>query len=289
MYFDYLSELCGFGSYERIIIFDFQGLLDDYFLTTICGKHGYKLIYYNDVEEFRYLYESEIKKNQGKYLVVLKSEIYLPYDIRCNFFCKVIDYKELFPRLNPYALKKSKIYDLNLLYIAHENLYTTIVSEAETKQFLSEDMFNPKNLNEFSEYLSGEIRELLDKDDYTSWCSLALLYAKLKYIRYRCNTGENKELEYKIQTKFKEFIIEGYSSLSGYSAYNGPNQHPTTQQLNRKDDIFYVRLQTITFTSLQASQLAHHYCSRTFIKLYQFDRLQSFDTCHLPSVLVYYP
>ena len=68
MYFDYLSELCGFGSYERIIIFDFQGLLDDYFLTTICGKHGYKLIYYNDVEEFRYLYESEIKKNQGKYL-----------------------------------------------------------------------------------------------------------------------------------------------------------------------------------------------------------------------------
>lgn len=53
MYFDYLSELCGFGSYERIIIFDFQGLLDDYFLTTICGKHGYKLIYYNDVEEFR--------------------------------------------------------------------------------------------------------------------------------------------------------------------------------------------------------------------------------------------
>lgn len=222
MFFGYLSKLCGFGSFKRIIIFDFQKIIDDSYLSKISKKFGYKLIYYNDIEEFRYLYETEIKKNQDRYLVILRTDIYLPYDIRCGFYCKNISYKELFPRLNTYALENSTIFDLDLLYIAHENLYRTIDSELETKQFLLEDMFAMENVKEYRKYLTCKIGSLLNKDDYSTWFSIALLYAKLEYIRYRCKLDDNKKLVKEIQNRFKEFILKNYSSLSGYSSYNGP-------------------------------------------------------------------
>ena len=75
MFFDYLNQFSGIGSYDRIIIFDFQEIIEDNYLSIVAEKFGYCLIYYNDVEEFRYLYETEIKKNQERYLVVLKSNI----------------------------------------------------------------------------------------------------------------------------------------------------------------------------------------------------------------------
>ncbi len=153
MFFDYLNELCGFSIYGRIIIFDFQEIIEDSYLSMVSRKFGYNMIYYDDIEEFRYLYETEIKKNQDKYLVIIRTDIYLPYDIRCEFYCKNISYKELFPRLNTYILESSSIFDLNLLYIAYENLYRTISSEFETKQFLLEDMFAVENIKEYREIL----------------------------------------------------------------------------------------------------------------------------------------
>jgi hypothetical protein len=134
-----------------------------------------------------------------------------------------INYKELFPRLNTYALGNSIIFDLDLLYIAHENLYKTIGSELETKQFLKEDMFEKENIKEYRDYLIGETESLLEKNDYSTWIRIALLYSKLEYIKYRCNLmDDNKELVQRIQNQFKEFIFGNYSNLSGYSAYNGP-------------------------------------------------------------------
>ena len=224
MFFDYLNAQCGFGSHERIIIVDFQKIIEDNYLSVISEKYGYILVYYDDVEEFRYLYETEIKKNQNRYLVVLRTDSYLPYDIRSNFYCKDVNYKELFPKLNAYTLDNSNIFDLNLLYIAHANLFRTIHSELETKQFLSEDMFSIENIKEYSEYLTGEIKDLLDENSYRSWQNIAMLYSKLKYVEYRCNfnLAYKDELECKIQNGFKKFILNNYSTLSGYSAYNGP-------------------------------------------------------------------
>lgn len=222
MFFNYLNELCGFGSHERIIIFDSKEILEDNYLSMISRKYDYILLYYNDVEEFRYLFETEIKKNQSRYIIVLRTNIYLPYDIRSNFYCKDINYKELFPKLNTYALDNSNIFDLNLLYIAHTNLFRTIHSELETKQFLSEDMFSMENVKEYREYIRDEIENLLDENNYSTWCIIALLYSKSEYVKYRCNLDNDSELEYKIQSKFKEFIFDNYSKLSGYSAYNGP-------------------------------------------------------------------
>lgn len=223
MFYDYLNEICGIGIYGRIIISDFKKVIEDNYLSRISEDFGYEIVSYEDVEEFRYLYESKIKKNQDKYLVIIKEDLYLPYDIRCEFHMVNIDYKKLFPRLNTYALENSHIMDLDLLYIAHENLYSTINLESETKEFLQKDIFNMENIEEYREYLISEIDNLLVKNNYKSWTSIAFMYAKLEYIKYRCNLKDDTSaFDHRIQNRFRKFIFDEYASLSAYSIYNGP-------------------------------------------------------------------
>ncbi len=223
MFFEFLNEILGIGIYEKIVALDFIKVMDDDFLFKMNEDFGYEIIYYDDVEKFRYLYESEIKKEQGKYLAFLREDLYLPYDIRKDFHLVDISYKELFPRLNAYALENSHIADLDLLYIAHENLYTTLNMEFETKNFLQGNMFDVENLKEYREYLIEKIHALFEADDYKSWSAIALMYSKLEYIKYKCNFKEDTEdLDYMIQTRFKEFILNKYSELSSYSLYSGP-------------------------------------------------------------------
>jgi hypothetical protein len=105
LFCNYIIEICGIGIYDRIIVSDYKRIMEDSCLSRIGEDFGYKIVCYEDIEEFRYLYESEIKKNQDKYLVLIKEDLYLPYDIRCEFNLIKIDYKKLFPRLNAYMLE----------------------------------------------------------------------------------------------------------------------------------------------------------------------------------------
>lgn len=223
MFYNYLNEICGIDIYERIIILDFKKIIEEEYLSRINGDFGYEIILYEDVEEFRYLYESKIKKNQDRYLVIMREDLYLPYDIRCEFHLANINYSELFPKLNTYALENSHILDLDLLYIGHENLYSATNLESETKKFLQKDIFNRENIQEYREYLTQEIDDLLEKNDYKAWMSIAFIYSKLEYIKYRCDLKDDTEyLENMLQNRFKKFIFNNYSKLSGHSAYNGP-------------------------------------------------------------------
>ncbi len=250
MFYNYLNEICGIGIYERIIISDFKKIIEEEYLSRISKDFGYEIISYEDIEGFRYLYESKIKKNQDKYLVIMKEDLYLPYDIRCEFHMVNIDYKKLFPRLNTYALENSHIVDLDLLYIGHENLYSTINLESETKEFLQKDIFNMENIEEYREYLILEIDNLLEKNDYKSWTSIALMYAKLEYIKYRCNLKDDTSaFDHRIQNRFREFIFDEYSRLSAYSIYNGP------VLLNRSLDYIFMNSKKIALIVLDGMSI----------------------------------
>lgn len=224
MFFNYLSQLCGFGIYDKIIVFDFRDIMKEDYLAKASLEFGYKILFYIDIEAFRYAYETEIKDSKARHIVILKSDIYLPFDIRKSFYCKDINYKELFPKFNTFALESSYIFDLDLLYIAHENLFETLVSEQETKLFLLNNVFEHKNVKEFREYIVQEIEELMDKGGYSAWQNIALLYGKLKYLEYRCNNPSNEfqEMGQIIEKNFRNFVLSNYNSLSGYSAYKGP-------------------------------------------------------------------
>ncbi len=234
MFFNYLKDICGIGVYKRLIFLDSKNIINDEYLDILGDKSCYKVLFYNDVLEFRYLYEKEIKKSNDKYLVIVKKDIYIPYDVRQAFYMKELNYKILFPKLNTYILENSFIFDLDLLYIAHENLYRIIGSEEETRRFLNEVQFNNKNIEEYKEYLLQQIEGTLDKNNlnkdyispglfYKDWFKIAILYSKLEYIEQRCGFKINYErLKDKVQEALEKFIIENYSDLSGYSVYKGP-------------------------------------------------------------------
>lgn len=224
MFFKYLIEICGFGFYDRIAIFDYKDIVKDSYLKKAATDFNYKILHYKDIEKFRYIYETKIKTNKDKYILVLKEDIYLPFDIRKSFYCRDINYKDLFPKLNAFTLENSYIFDLELLYIAYRNLYKTLDLEQETSKFLSDGQFEESNIKEYMEYLWDKIRNLMKEDGYSEWTEIALLYAKLEYIRYRCNKciSKKKTLDNEIQDKFKKFILNNYSTLSGYSSHEGP-------------------------------------------------------------------
>jgi len=215
--------MCGFSIHKRIILFDSRGILSDEIILEIKNKYRYELIYYDDIEKFRNKYEKEIKKKDKRYLVVIKYDTYLPYDIRENFHCQKIEYSILFSKLNPYALEKAFLLDINLLFIAHENLYRSSQTEEETKKFLSEDIYYFENVKEYSEYLINEIKILLEDDNHKSWIGISLMYAKLEYIRYKSkNDFYDENFINEIQMKFKNFILTKYSGLSSLSSYHSP-------------------------------------------------------------------
>ena len=223
MFLEYLNSICGFAVYERLIIFDFQEIISEDLALSIKDRFEYELIYYDDIEKFRYLYESKIKENQGKYLIILRNDMYLPYDIRENFNCQEIGYNILFPKLNSYVLKNAHIFDMNLLYISYDSLYIQLGSEVETRKFLSEEIYTTENVKEYSRYLIDEIRKLLENDSHKTWREVALLYAKLEYLRYRSKYDfYDKDLANEIQEKFKHFILNNFSKLSSLSDFDGP-------------------------------------------------------------------
>lgn len=224
MFLDSLNNLFGFNIYGKIIIYDLHNTISEAMALILADRFNYQLIYYDDVEEFRYLYETEIKKNNARYLVLIKSKIYLPYDIRQVFQNHEIGYDILFPKLNSYALKNSFIFDMDLLNIAYNNLYRVLDTELETKRFLSKEMYSAENIKEYSKYLMNEIRTLLyNPTNHVIWRDISLLYSKLEYVKYKSNyTFYNDVLVNEIQDKFKDFIWTNYSSLSSFSSHNGP-------------------------------------------------------------------
>lgn len=225
MFFKSLDKTLGIGIYEKIFVLDFTKIkiIDNKYLYRTNRDFEYKIIYYDDIEKFRYLYESKIKKEQDKYLVLIRKDLYIPYDIRMDFHLVNVNYKEIFPRLNAYVLENFRIMDLDLLYIAHENLYSILNTESETKKFLQNDIFNIENVKEYKEHLIEKIHGLLKVNDHKSWSGIALMYSKLEYIKYRCDLkGDIGYSDCMLQNRFKEFIFNNYSKLSSYSIYDGP-------------------------------------------------------------------
>lgn len=224
MFFDYLKSELGVGIYDRIMIYDKNNIISAEHISLLESNFGYNIVFYQDVEEFRYLFESEIKKNNEKYFILLCSDMYVPYDVRQEFCFREVSYGSLFNKLNPYVLNNYNIFDVELLYIAHENLYRNISSEVDTRKFLEEDMYLDDNVEKYLDYLRMEIsQQLAGGENYTTWLKVGLLFAKYEYIQHKTNYRvEDVEYIETLQEKFKDYILRNYKSLSSVSAYNSP-------------------------------------------------------------------
>lgn len=224
MFFEHLKAELGLGIHERIMIYDKNKIINQEHISLLRDKYKYNIVYYRDVEEFRYIFETQIKKNKDRYLVLLYSDIYIPYDVRQEFNFMEISYGNIFYKLNSYVLNNYPIFDMELLYISHESLYRDISSEKETEKFLEEEMYSDENVSEYMKYLKEEIeKEISEADNYSRWLKIGTLFAKYEYVKHKISYFiDDYEFINDLQTKFRDFIFDNYKSLSSVSAYNAP-------------------------------------------------------------------
>ena len=218
-----LEKYLGINYLKRIVIKDYECIIQKHDKKF---KDKYrKIIYeYTDVEKFRYIYETKIKKSNDKYIIIVPKEIYIPYDILNSFTLVDLTYDRLFPKLNGFILKNTSGLDFDLLAISYENLYEDLLSESQTKEFINKIMYNKANVEEYLNELEYRINDTMQENvDYNSWFLISSKKAIIRNLKlmsnYECNYNDFDRC---VSENFKNFILDKYNGLSGRSTVNSP-------------------------------------------------------------------
>lgn len=208
---------------RRVLIKDYDGLITKY-CNNFKVKYRGILYEYNDVEKFRYIYETKIKGSNDNYIVLVSKEMYIPYDILMYFNVIDLSYEILFPKLNSFVLKSSSGLDLDLLSIAYNNLYEPLISERDTKEFINKAMYSKSNIKEYVAELQEKIRYTMQEDmSYNDWFKISSKKATMRCLELMSSEKYNTNgFDKVINEEFKDFILDKYKGLSGRSTNKSP-------------------------------------------------------------------
>ena len=210
---------------KKIIIFDedFDELFD---YKDFLSINNFSIVEYDDIELFRYKYETEIKNSKLNWAIIVKKDIYIPFDMMNAFYPIRLSLKDLFPNLNAKVLKEYK-YDLDLISLSYETSYSDLATPERTKRFVKENCFSADNI---SRYCNGKIDELKAKTSKGSvrsdeWIRIALIKAKILY--YASMKNLDFDLSF-IDNAFELFIKDDYKNLSTQVKTSAPAILPKT-------------------------------------------------------------
>lgn len=210
---------------KKIIIFDED--IDDLFdYKDILSIHNFSIVEYEDIELFRYKYETEIKSSKFNWAVIVKKDIYIPFDIMNAFYPIRLSLKALFPNLNENVLREYK-YDIDLISLSYEVSYSDLETPEKTKRFIKDNSFSSDNI---SRYCNGKIHDLKAKTSKGSvrsdeWIQIALIKAKILY--YAMMKNLDFDLSF-IDNAFELFVKDDYKNLSTQVNGSAPAILPKT-------------------------------------------------------------
>jgi len=215
-----IAELLSIKYEKRLLIFDAGGFCDAFDYTGLLVSHGFEVIRYEDVEEFRLMYEQNIRNSDDKYAVIVSREIYVPYDIRKRFFEVEITYKSVFPKLHDDVVRRY-VRDIDLISFACEELYSPCDTRDKTEKFISDAAFSRENIKNYCEKM---IKSLLPSGENTGtdangWIEIARKKALIDYYAARANIFVDTGF---IDEEFEKFIFEGYQKLSSVTKKEAP-------------------------------------------------------------------
>ena len=218
-----LEERLGINFIDRIFIKDYEGMIEKD-NKNFLNKYNVKVYEYKDIEKFRYIYETKIKGNNERCIVIASSEIYMPYDIQKYFTVVELSYSNLFPKLNPFVLKKSKDIDFEFLAIAYENLYDNLATEIETKKFIEKSYYDKHNIEEYVLKITDDIENIMKQDNtYDKWFNISEKKAKIRNLKLLCECNNKSNiLDKEISENFNEFIFSSYKGLTGRNSSKAP-------------------------------------------------------------------
>jgi len=223
MFMERIRDLLQLEFENHTLVKDSENILEESKMCSEINRLGFTIHEYNDVEDFRFLFESKIKVDRhNKYLIVVRTEIYIPYDILQFFNVWELSYSSIFPKLDSYTLKRGKHLDLNLISIAYGDLYGERLSEKETNDFISNTIYKNEYKEEYIKFIDNRIRDLLDElESYKQWFEIAELKATRNIMAIGLD-GNYKHTERRMAENFKEFLLKNYGKLSGITGFDGP-------------------------------------------------------------------
>lgn len=217
-----VKNILGLPYKDYILVKDPDKILAAERIIDAVEAEGYSVIFYKDVEEFRYIFESQIKTGDlKKILLILNKDIYVAYDIIKWFSICNLNYGEIFPRLNRFILSQARALDWDHLSIVYDNTYEDYTSEEMTHEFLEEVIYEKQHLMTYLKKLEKDLKNLLEEaDDYRKWFQIAYINARRNLIIGKLNLDKKDFVDF--SKDFQAYIFKDFGSLSGKSTYKGP-------------------------------------------------------------------
>ncbi len=207
-----LSELFEIEYENRLIIFDFEQMINHYDYSGYLQKHEFEVVRYNDVEEFRFDYETSFKDTNRKLAIIVCSDLYVPFDIRKTSHCVNLTFDKIYPKLDGKVLVDRKI-NFELLDLAYDDLYQPKLGYYETIDFINDYVNGEKNGDRYCQNLIRKIREKLSIEgiNYRDWIEIAKVKGEIDYFATKFNKFYDLRF---IDQQFRVFIFDSYKSLS---------------------------------------------------------------------------
>jgi hypothetical protein len=215
-----MAELFSIQYEKRLLIFDIGGFCAAFDYTRLLSSQDFEVIWYEDIEAFRLRYEQEIKNSDNKYAVIISSDIYVPYDIRKQFFEVEISLINIFPKLHEDTVRRY-IKDIDLISFAYGELYSSCDTREKTEKFISDMVFSKGNIKKYCELMIKNLLPSGDKSGITAdgWIEIARKKASIDYYAAKANIGIDTSF---VDAEFEKFILDGYQKLSGEIKKDAP-------------------------------------------------------------------
>lgn len=204
---------------KRLLIYDTESFASCFDYASMLMANDFTVYLYDDIERIRYIYETQIRNSDVPCAIIVTSDIYVPTDIRNDFFEVRLSLKTLYPQMSIPVLREH-IYDLDLIDRSYDDFERNCIRESETKYYIEKYSYSGSNIREHILEQEYAIRLMISKGaTYSDWIRIAMMNARLE--RYACLQQIDRDQSF-IDDAFKSFVENGYQKLASVASKDAP-------------------------------------------------------------------
>ncbi|WPX09633.1 BREX-3 system phosphatase PglZ [Anaerocellum danielii] len=138
---DAIWEKINSNLYDFLLVYDYDNLLCEFNVITKIFDEGYEVFYYKDIEEYRIFYETEIRYTDKKVILIVTENVYIPWDVKCDYHEVLIRVKDLFFNLDVDVIKQIDVEYFDVIYQKMQSL-NRVLNFEETCNFILRYIYN---------------------------------------------------------------------------------------------------------------------------------------------------
>lgn len=196
---------------KRLLIYDKEHFAACFDYQQMLTAAGFKVYIYDDVEQMRYLYETEVRNKDTKCAVIVRDDIYVPSDIRRALHEVTISLQTVYPLMQHQAIEKH-IGDIELIDYSYDVFAQQCLKKEATERFIRYTTYSREIIQQYVDQKDRELEEKVEQaQKATDWIEIAKANAKLE--KYASQHGLRRD-QTAIDEAFSTFIVSNYQKLA---------------------------------------------------------------------------